>query len=181
VYTTPLFGSEIVRRPPGDKPLIAAVNGIAMGLGFELALACDLIIASASATFALPEPKVGLAAMGGGVARLTRTIGSKRALGIALTARTVSAAEGLSLGFVTALAEDDVLAAATEWARQICAGGPLSIAATQEIAAWATELSLAQALDPRSYPAVLTVLDSADAVEGRRAFLQRRPPQWQNA
>ena len=83
-----------------DKPIIAAVNGVAMGGGFEVALACDLIIASDNATFALPEPRVGLAALAGGLQRLPRQIGLKRAMGMILTARHVSAKEGLELGFV---------------------------------------------------------------------------------
>ncbi len=77
-----------------DKPVIAAVNGVAMGGGFEIALACDLIIASENATFALPEPRVGLAALAGGLHRLPRQIGLKRAMGMILTARHVSAKEG---------------------------------------------------------------------------------------
>jgi hypothetical protein len=77
-----------------DKPIIAAVNGVAMGGGFEIALACDLIIASENATFALPEPRVGLAALAGGLHRLPRQIGLKRAMGMILTARHVSAKEG---------------------------------------------------------------------------------------
>ncbi|MES2034209.1 MAG: enoyl-CoA hydratase-related protein, partial [Pseudomonadota bacterium] len=85
-----------------DKPLIAAVNGVAMGGGFEIALACDLIIASDNAVFALPEPKVGLAALAGGLHRLPRQIGLKQAMGMILTARRVSAVEGKELGFVNA-------------------------------------------------------------------------------
>ena len=87
-----------------DKPIIAAVNGVAMGGGFEIALACDIIIASENATFALPEPRVGLAALAGGVHRLPRQIGLKRAMGMILTARHVSAREGQELGFVNEVA-----------------------------------------------------------------------------
>src|SRR5229473_1378841 len=83
-----------------DKPIIAAVNGVAMGGGFEIALACDLIIASENAMFALPEPRVGLAALAGGLHRLPRQIGLKRAMGMILTARHVTAREGHELGFV---------------------------------------------------------------------------------
>jgi crotonobetainyl-CoA hydratase len=83
-----------------DKPIIAAVNGVAMGGGFEIALACDLIIAAENAKFALPEPHVGLAALAGGLHRLPRQIGLKRAMGMILTARHVSAREGFELGFV---------------------------------------------------------------------------------
>src|SRR6185312_13255119 len=82
------------------KPVIAAVNGLAMGGGFEIALACDIIIAAENALFALPEPRVGLAALAGGLHRLPREIGTKKALGMILTGRRVSAAEGQALGFV---------------------------------------------------------------------------------
>ena len=88
-----------------DKPVIAAVNGMAMGGGFELALACDLVIADETALFALPEPKVGLAALAGGVQYLPKAIGLPRAMGILLTGRRVSAREGYELGFVTAVTE----------------------------------------------------------------------------
>ena len=178
VYQDPLFGSQIVRRAPGSKPLIAAVNGIALGLGFELALACDLIIAVRHAKFGLPEPSVGLAAMGGGVARLSRQIGLKRALGVVLTARMVTADEGFQLGFVNEVTHAAVLETAMVWARLIVAGAPLSIAASLQMAYQGSDLPLAEALDPRVYPAVVKVLDSEDAQEGRRAFLERRKPVW---
>ena len=80
------------------KPVIAAVNGVAMGGGFEIALACDLIVASERAVFALPEPRVGLAALAGGIHRLPRQIGLKHAMGMLLTGRRVSAEEGQRLG-----------------------------------------------------------------------------------
>jgi crotonobetainyl-CoA hydratase len=80
--------------------VIAAVNGVAMGGGFEIALACDLIIASENAVFALPEPRVGLAALAGGMHRLPRQIPLKHAMGMLLTGRRVSAQEGFALGFV---------------------------------------------------------------------------------
>jgi enoyl-CoA hydratase/carnithine racemase len=102
------------------KPLIAAVNGVAMGGGFEIALACDIIIASETATFALPEPRVGLAALAGGLHRLPRAIGTKRALGMILTGRRVSAQEGYELGFVNEVAAPgELMAAARRWAAQI--------------------------------------------------------------
>src|SRR6185295_12906210 len=110
------FGG-VVSRFDLDKPLIAAVNGIAMGGGFEIALACDLIIAADTAIFALPEPRVGLAALAGGLHRLPREIGTKRALGMILTGRRVSAAEGKSLGFVNdVVPTGEALAAAKKWA-----------------------------------------------------------------
>ena len=179
VYQDPLFGSQIVRRAPGSKPLIAAVNGIALGLGFELALACDLIVAVRHARFGLPEPSVGLAAMGGGVARLSRQIGLKRALGLVLTSRVVTADEGFALGFVNEVTHTAVMETAMLWARLIAKGAPLSIAASLQMAYQGADLPLQQALDPRVYPAVMQLLDSEDAQEGRKAFLERRKPVWQ--
>lgn len=179
VYRDPLFGSQIVRRAPHTKPIICAVNGIAMGLGFELALAGDLIVAAPGAKFALPEPKVGLVAMGGGVVRLARQIGLKPALGITLTSRTVSADEGLRLGFVNEVASTDVVACALRWAGEILQGAPLSIAATLAMTQAATEMPLEAALDPREHASAMRVMASEDAQEGRRAFLGRRNPSWQ--
>src|SRR4030088_2904541 len=102
-----------------DKPLIEAVNGVAMGGGFETALACDIIIAAENAVFALPEPRVGLIA-GSGVHRLPRMIPQKQALGMILTGRRVSAAEGKDLGFINEVVpQGEALAAAKRWAAQI--------------------------------------------------------------
>src|SRR5580698_643194 len=116
-----------------DKPIIAAVNGVAMGGGFEIALACDLIIASENATFALPEPRIGLAALAGGLHRLPRQIGLKRAMGMILTARHVSAREGETLGFVNeVVAPNELMAAARRWADLICECGPMSIRASKQ-------------------------------------------------
>ena len=115
------------------KPLIAAVNGVAMGGGFEIALACDIIVASETAIFALPEPRVGLAALAGGLHRLPRAIGTKRAMGMILTGRRVSAAEGKELGFVNeVVAPGELMAAAMRWAKQICELGPMSIRASKQ-------------------------------------------------
>src|SRR5271170_5262381 len=100
-----------------DKPLIAAVNGVAMGGGFENALACDIIVAAENAVFALPEPRVGLIAGAGGVHRLPRMIPQKLALGMILTGRRVPAAEASQLGFVNEVVpQDQALAAAKRWA-----------------------------------------------------------------
>ena len=136
-------GGKMGARPPGSpgltsrfdlhKPLIAAVNGVAMGGGFEIALACDLIIASENAVFALPEPRVGLAALAGGLHRLPRQIGLKRAMGMILTARRVSAREGLELGFVNeVVAPGELMAAARRWAGLICECSPMSIRASKQ-------------------------------------------------
>jgi enoyl-CoA hydratase/carnithine racemase len=163
------------------KPVIAAVNGVAMGGGFEIALACDLIIASQDAVFALPEPRVGLAALAGGLHRLPRQIGEKAAMGMILTGRRVSAAEGVSLGFVNETApKADLMAAARRWAALILECGPLSIRASKDavqrgLAAPSLEAAIA---GQNAYPAVAALYGSEDFIEGPLAFAQKRPPQW---
>src|SRR6202048_4056640 len=116
-----------------DKPMIAAVNGWAMGGGFETALACDIIIASENAVFALPEPRVGLIAGGGGVHRLPRTIPIKKAMGMILTGRRVPAREGFELGFVTEVVpEGQALEAAKRWAGMILECSPKAVRASKQ-------------------------------------------------
>lgn len=165
-----------------NKPVIAAVNGLALGGGFEVALACDLIIASETASFALPEPKVGLAAVAGGLLRLPRLIGEKRAMSLILTGRRVSAQEGLELGFVNQVTTPDTLMSeARRWAAEIIANSPMSIRAAKEVVRLGqAEPSVAEAY-PRqqSYPAVRALFKSADFLEGPQAFAQKRAPKWQ--
>ena len=166
------------------KPLIAAVNGVAMGGGFEIALACDLIIASDNAVFALPEPRVGLAALAGGLHRLPRQIGLKRAMGMILTGRRVSAAEGKELGFVNeVVAPGELMAAANRWAKSICELSPMSIRASkQAVMNGLDEPSLQAALaGQNAYPAVAAMYRSADFKEGPMAFAQKRAPNWTGA
>jgi len=163
------------------KPLIAAVNGVAMGGGFEIALACDLIIASESATFALPEPRVGLAALAGGLHRLPRQIGQKQAMGMILTGRRVSAAEGQALGFVNeVVAPAELMAAAKRWAAQICELSPMSIRASKEtVYKGLDEATLQAAIENQNkYPAIRALFASEDLKEGPLAFAQKRAPQW---
>ena len=118
-----------------NKPIIAAVNGVSMGGGFEIALACDLIIASDNARFALPEPKVGLAALAGGMQRLPRQIGMKNAMGMMLTGRHVGAEEAKELGIVNEVVPPaDLMDTARKWAKDIEACSPMSIRATKQVA-----------------------------------------------
>ncbi len=161
------------------KPVIAAVNGVAMGGGFEIALASDLIIASERAVFALPEPKVGLAALAGGLQRLPRQIGAKRALGMILTGRHVSAAEGHQLGFVNAVvAHEDLMNEARDWARQICACAPLSVRASKDVVYRSLDTaSLEESMRTR-YDSVATMSHSEDFIEGPKAFAEKRKPNW---
>jgi crotonobetainyl-CoA hydratase len=162
-----------------NKPVIAAVNGVAMGGGFEIALACDLIIASDNALFALPEPKVGLAALAGGVHRLPRQIGLKRAMSMMMTGRHVPAAEGKELGFVNdVVPQDQLMGRAKEWAAMILACSPMSIRATKEAAMMGFEEGGIRAAYEGSYPAVTAMVKSEDFIEGPLAFSEKRSPNW---
>src|SRR6266403_2006191 len=156
-----------------DKPIIAAVNGVAMGGGFEIALACDLIIASENATF-------GLAALAGGLHRLPRQIGLKRAMGMILTARHVTAREGHEFGFVNEVVpQGEALAAAERWAETICKNSPMSIRASKQTIQKGLGVSLEQAMaEQRDYPAVKAMVASQDYIEGPKAFSEKRPPKW---
>jgi crotonobetainyl-CoA hydratase len=179
--TPPSGFAGLTSRFDLEKPLIAAVNGVAMGGGFEIALACDLIIAAESAVFALPEPRVGLVAGAGGVHRLPRMIGQKQALGMILTGRRVSAQEGKDLGFVNEVVPAGrALEAAERWAALILECSPLAVRASkQAVYAGLDEPSLRQAIGTM-YPAQQRNRDSQDYVEGPRAFAEKRTPNWQN-
>ena len=164
-----------------DKPVIAAVNGVAMGGGFEIALACDIILAADTATFALPEPKVGLAALAGGLHRLPRAIGVKRAMGMILTGRSVSAAEGKALGFVhDVVAPEALLDAAKALAAQICELSPMSIRASKQVVSRSLDTPSLQAAyeGQMAHPAVNALWKSDDLREGPLAFSQKRKPEW---
>ena len=164
-----------------NKPLIAAVNGVAMGGGFEIALACDIIVAAEGAVFALPEPRVGLAALAGGLHRLPRAIGVKRAMGMILTGRRVSAAEGAELGFVNEVVPAaELMAAARRWAGQIAELSPMSVRASKEaVFKGLDEPTLEAAIRGQNrYPAVSALFTSEDFVEGPLAFSQKRAPNW---
>ena len=161
------------------KPVIAAVNGVAMGGGFEMALASDIIIAAENALFALPEPRVGLAALAGGLHRLPRQIPAKQAMGMILTGRRVPAAEGKQLGFVTeVVAEGQALEQARAWAAQILECSPMSIRASKEaVYRGQDQATIADAM-ATVYPAVQALNDSEDKIEGPKAFAEKRPPNW---
>jgi enoyl-CoA hydratase/carnithine racemase len=164
-----------------NKPVIAAVNGMAMGGGFEIALACDLIIAAESAIFALPEPRVGLAALAGGLHRLPRQIGQKQAMGMILTGRRVAAAEGQAMGFVTDVAPaGEALARAKTWAAQILECSPMSIRASKEAIRKGLEFASVQEAyaAQNKNDAVRAMYQSADFIEGPMAFAQKRKPNW---
>lgn len=171
----------LIERFDCPKPFVAAVNGFALGGGFEVALACDLIIASDTASFGLPEPLVGAVALGGGVHRLARQIGLKQAMGMILTSRRVSAEEGRLLGFVNEVVPAADLDGAVErWCEAILKGAPPAIRASkQAVMRGLDEPSLAAALaGQEEYPAFAAWRQSDDAREGPLAFTEKRPPVW---
>ena len=171
----------LIERFDLDKPIIAAVNGVCFGGGFEIALACDIIIASEVASFSLPEPRVGAVALGGGVHRLVRQIGLKRAMGYLLTARRMSARDGLELGLVNEIVSPgDLLPRVARWCEEILACAPLSVRATKQMAmAGLGEPDLAVAINAQNnYPAFVAWRGAQDTVEGPLAFAEKRKPVW---
>ena len=172
------FGG-ITERFDRTKPLIAAVNGVAMGGGFELALACDIIVAAENARFALPEPRVGLAALAGGLLRLPRVMPQKQAMGMILTGRHVPAAEGYELGFVTEVVpEGEALEAAKRWAGLIQECSPVSIRTSIDVVRnGLTHASVKDAM-LAEYDSVNTLRTSEDMIEGPLAFSEKRKPNW---
>ncbi len=162
------------------KPVIAAVNGFAMGGGFEIALACDLIVAADSASFGLPEPRRGLVAGSGGIQRLIREIGPKRANAILLTGRHVSATEAEELGFVNEVVPGDhLLETARRYAREMLECSPTALRAVMATAHSLDGRTVEESMEGMwQLPAVQAVFASPDATEGPRAFAERRAPRW---
>lgn len=165
------------------KPVIAAVNGLAVGGGFELALAADLIVASDTAKFWLPEVQLGILPDSGGLLRLPKLIPTALAREMILTGRRIDAVEAHTLGLVSRVTEPDgLLDAALELAQEIAKGAPLAIRAAREIlrATEALEVSAGYALmRSGAVPVYRQMLDSEDALEGPRAFAEGRAPRWQ--
>ena len=162
------------------KPIIAAVNGYALGGGLELALACDIVIAAESAMLGLPEAKYGVVATGGGAQRLPRQAPFKAAMGMLLTGKPVTAHHAYMLGFVNEVVPDKELQETTErWAKEILACAPLSVRASKQIATESMGKPLAKALST-SYSELDKALTSRDYQEGPRAFSEKRVPKWQS-
>jgi len=159
------------------KPVIAAVNGLALGGGFECALACDIIIAAENASFGLPEPTVGMIA-GAGVHYLPRAVPYHLAMGMMLTARRISAQEALQMGLINQVVPlEQLMSTAEGWAQKILACSPLAIRASKE----ATLRGLAMPLEQAArtvFPGQITLYQSEDFIEGPKAFAEKRKPQW---
>ena len=171
----------LVERFDCPKPFVAAVNGLALGGGFELALACDVIIAAQSAGFGLPEPLVGAVALGGGLHRIARQVPLKQAMGLILSSRRVSAADGFRMGFVTEVAADAELGqAVARFAADVLKASPVSIRTSKALVQSGLALpEVAAALKAqRSDSAFEAWGTSDDAREGLCAFAEKRAPQW---
>lgn len=170
----------LVWRFARRKPVIAAVNGFALGGGFEAALACDVIVAAQSASFGLTEPRVGLAALGSGIQRLVQELGPKRAHSLLLTARRVPAAQALDWGLVAEVVPDaDLLACARRWADEIIACSPTSIIATKAVMRSYYDLGM-EASNRAMFdlPEVRAMLSGPDVREGGKALFEKRAPAW---
>ena len=171
------FGG-IALRTTLDIPVIARVNGHALGGGFEMALGCDLIIAAAEASFGLPEPRVGRLPLDGGMVLLQRQVPFHQAMGVLLTGRRLSAAEALPMGLVNEVVPRTELDTAVDrWLADILACAPLSLRAIKQAVRRTAHLAATEAQALR-LPAVIACLQSADGEEGVRAFQEKRPPVW---
>ena len=171
------FGG-LVARDDLWKPLIAAVNGFALGGGLELALACDVIVAADHARFGLPEPRVGLMAAAGGVHRLPRHIPLKIAMGMLVTGRHITAAEAARVGLVNEVVPGSELRAAVErWVAEIRECSPLAVQAAKQAALQGLGRPLLEAMAEPT-PLMRQLFASEDAREGPRAFAEKRKPNW---
>ncbi|MEU4985012.1 enoyl-CoA-hydratase DpgD [Streptomyces sp. NPDC021969] len=182
---TATFGSRgkpgwprLTERFDLSKPVVARVNGVAYGGGFELALACDIVVAAEHATFALPEARLGLMAGAGGVFRLTRQVPYRVAMGHLVTGRPMTAARAAELGLVNEVVPAGQLDSCVDgWVADILRCAPLSVRAIKQAAARSASLSLEQAFATR-YPWEERRMHSEDSAEGPRAFVAKRDPVW---
>lgn len=159
-------------------PVLARVNGYALGGGFEMVLGCDLAVASENATFGFTEPLVGRLALAGGIIQLPRRTTHKRAMELLLTARRISAAEALEFGLLNEVVPHASLDEAVDrWIGRLRACAPLTLRAIKEMVSETMNMPIDQASAHRS-PAMVRAIESEDATEGVAAFNERRPPRW---
>nr|WP_244186518.1 enoyl-CoA hydratase-related protein [Paraburkholderia steynii] len=171
------FGG-IALRETLNVPVIARVNGYALGGGFEMVLGCDLVVACEEASFGLPEALVGRMPLDGGMTLLQRQIPYRQAMAMLLTGRRVSAREALDMGLVNEVVPRVELDAAVErWVEALLACAPLSLQAIKQVVRRTSTLSAAEAQALR-LPALVSALQSEDAHEGVRAFQEKRKPRW---
>ncbi|OAL35559.1 hypothetical protein AYO20_05178 [Fonsecaea nubica] len=185
----PNSGFGAVSRRAGKKPVIGAVNGLAFGGGMEMVANMDLVVAAKSATFALPEVKRGVVALGGALPRLVRTVGRPRAMEMALTGRTVSAAEAREWGIVNAVTDNapvdadildrPVVKKALEYAAEICNNSPDSVIITRAGIVQGWDDGSAEHATQTTIDIYSTRLHDGENIhEGVRAFVEKRAPRW---
>ncbi|HTN55852.1 MAG TPA: enoyl-CoA hydratase-related protein [Microbacterium sp.] len=171
------FGGISLRRTL-LVPIVARVNGFAVGGGMEIALGADIIVAADHAKFGLTEPRVGRLALDGGIHQLVRKVPHQLAMGMLLTGRMVSAQEAYRMGLANEVVPLDELDDTVErWVGDLLASSPSSIRAMKQMVAETGHLTAREARGMR-LPALIDALDSDDAREGVEAFQQKRPPQW---
>jgi len=171
------FGG-IALRTTLDIPVIARVNGHALGGGFEMMLGCDIVVAAEEAGFGLPEPRVGRLPLDGGMVLLQRQIPYRAAMGVLLTGRRLRAAEALTLGIVNEVVPRAGLDDAVDrWLKEILACAPLSLRAIKQTVRRTAQLAAAEA-QGQKLPALIECLASEDGEEGVRAFREKRAPVW---
>ncbi|HWK85234.1 MAG TPA: enoyl-CoA hydratase-related protein [Caldimonas sp.] len=171
------FGG-IALRETLNVPVLARVNGFALGGGFEMVLGCDIVVACEEASFGLPEALVGRMPLDGGMTLLQRQIPFRQAMGMMLTGHRITARRALELGLVNEVAPRAELdAAVARWTAAILACAPLSLKAIKQVVRKTATLSPTQAQAVR-LPALVAALQSEDADEGVLAFQQKRKPEW---
>lgn len=159
-----------------DKPVVCAINGMAMGGGLEIAMACDIRIACADAKFALPEVRIGSMPGAGGTQNLSRLVGLSSAMLLLLTGDRIDAVEALRIGLVSrVLPAADLMDGARELAARIAANAPLSVRAIKRVARDGLEMPLQAAIRAERLAFGL-LRDTEDRIEGRKAFQEKRPP-----
>ncbi|MFD6288811.1 enoyl-CoA hydratase-related protein [Streptomyces sp. NPDC060205] len=161
-----------------DVPVIARVNGYALGGGMEMVLGCDIVVAADHAQFGLTEPRVGRVPLDGGVTQLVRRLPHTQAMGLLLTGRRVSAAELAGMGLVNEVVPAEQLDEAVDrWVAGVLACAPTSLRAIKQMVQRTAHLTSQEARTTR-LPALMAALDSEDSREGVRAFREKRPPNW---
>ena len=183
-YQMPSSGyGGMTNRTTCNKPLIAAINGMCFGGGFEVALACDILVAADNAMFGLPEPKIGTAAVATGMHRLAREIGLKPAMFMLMTGDSIDAERACTLGLVAEVVpQSEALQAAKKLAGRILRCAPLAVRATKQCVLGglnhAGVTAAQEAQEQGAFPALETMMQSEDIREGLNAFLEKRRPEW---
>ena len=180
-HTKPSTGfAGITHRFDLWKPVIASVNGLCLGGGMEILAACDIAIAADHARFGLPEPRVGLAALGGGLLqRLPRQVAMKDAMWMVLTGEQVDAVEARQMRLINRVVRGDQLASSVRaLAHELLKGAPLSLQASKQVMLQSLTASDLASTMHENYEMAQRMLASRDAIEGPRAFSEKRAPNW---